>query len=415
MSGKRDQGAIDLDRDRCSRCGVCRDVCPFGSVLLDPYPVIDDSCRLCGACIKACPEVALILREALPRRGPDEGCGVMVFAERDGDAVRDVAFELLSKGRELADELAEPLVCALPGPVDEGLASSLVMSGADRVLLLDDPCLTNPRVEALTAAMAGLVGEVCPSILLIGATSLGRSLGPRLAVRLRTGLTADCTGLAIGEHEGRRLLLQTRPAFGGNVMATIVCPDSRPQMATVRPRTFPRPLSNPHHEGDIARQVSDLSGLTERIRVLDIVCGVREESIVDADVVVAGGRGLGDRKGLLMLRELADLLGGVVGVSRPLVDEGWTDHAHQVGLSGRTVSPRLYIACGISGAVQHMAGMQTSEVIVAINNDPEAPIFDHTDFGIVGDVNEVIPVLTAQLRRALSQDDVRDVCEHEQE
>ncbi len=267
--------------------------------------------------------------------------------------------------------------------------------GSDSVYVYDDPILADFRDDPYSALLVDLVRDVKPSIFLFGATSIGRSLAPRVAASLKTGLTADCTGLDIDPET--RLLVQTRPAFGGNVMATIICPNTRPQMATVRYKVMPEAPRDPTRKGEIRMMRLDAK-LPDRVKILDFQPLKEAVSITEADVVVSGGKGLGGPEGFRLLEELADLLGGAVGASRPTVDEGWIGYSHQVGLSGRTVRPKLYIACGISGAVQHLAGMKTSDCIIAINKDREAPILSVASLGVVGDLYEVIPRLIEKIR-----------------
>jgi len=318
----------------------------------------------------------------------------LVFGEQEG-SVSAVVYELLGKGRELADKLQEDLECVILGNDMTEEAKEIAAYSVDRVYLYDSPQLARFRDDPYVDVLSDLVKEIKPSVFLIGATPIGRSLAPRLAARLKTGLTADCTGLDI-DPEGN--LVQTRPAFGGNVMARIITPNNRPQMATVRYKVMKRAEKTPAHMGEIVvRRVK--KDLTDRTIIRKAVAVSDEISITEADIIVSGGKGLGNPEGFKLLRELADTLGGAIGASRAVVDDGWIEYKHQVGLSGKTVRPRLYIACGISGAVQHLAGMQTSDVIVAINKDPSAPIFRIADYSIVGDLYEVVPELIRQVRR----------------
>jgi electron transfer flavoprotein alpha subunit len=319
---------------------------------------------------------------------------VWVFAEQRHKEMPEVVAELLGQGRRLADQLGVELGAVLVGDQVEPLADELFALGADVVYLADHPSLAEFDDDAYTRAAARLIAEHRPEVLLAGATSLGRSFAPRLATAVRTGLTADCTGLAVDPD--KRLLLQTRPAFGGNIMATIVCPSARPQMATVRPRVMKK---GPREEGRRGRLVrAEVDGAGPAAEVLEVVRALEESvDLVGADVVVCGGRGLGGPEGFDLVSELAEALGGVVGATRGAVDSGWIGHAHQVGQTGRTVAPKLYVALGVSGAVQHLVGMQSADTIVAVNTDPKAPVFQVATYGIVGDLYEVVPAMLRRL------------------
>lgn len=322
--------------------------------------------------------------------------GVYVFVQQVDGVIAPVSFELIGKGRELAKQLNTSVCAVLCGHNVAELADELGEYGADTVVLIDDPALETYMTESYTHAMHSAIEFFKPEIVLYGATTIGRDLAPRVSARVHTGLTADCTKLEIEQETGR--LLMTRPAFGGNLMATIVCPEFRPQMATVRPGVMQKAE---REEGRRARVVP-FGVRFERndryIEVLDVIKKFNEsEDISEADILVAGGRGMGSKENFDMLRELADALGGRVAASRAAVDAGWADKEIQVGQTGKTVRPKLYIAVGISGAIQHIAGMEESDIIVAVNRDETAPIFNVADYGVVGDLNKVIPMLTKKI------------------
>lgn len=392
--------AISIDRDLCTGCGICVEICPFNGVKLDEenIAVLLDACNECGACVDECPVEAIsitVIKEGII--DVSLYSGVWTFAEqRDGKLTR-VARQLVGKARQLADILGVRVETVLLGHNIADLAQELIQCGTDNVYLIDHPLLENYQTDLYTKAIYDLTMEKKPEIFIFGATHMGRDLAPRLAQRITTGLTADCTELTIDEVE--RLLLQTRPAFGGNIMATITCKNHRPQMATVRPGVFREPEKDPTRKGNVINitpGISESNILTHLVKFLKL-----EKKIVkleEAEVIVSGGRGLKKPENFSIIQELADLLGGEVGASRAAVDAGWISKDHQVGQTGKTVSPKLYIACGISGAIQHRAGMQTSETIVAINKDPEAPIFKIADIGLVGDLFKVVPELISVLK-----------------
>ena len=382
--------------DACTGCGVCVDACPFGAIeMVNGKAVINEACRACGQCVEACPVGAIVMSEAevVDLSGYR---GVMVYAEQRGGRVHPVSYELLGKAQELAGQLSEPIYAVIVGNDIGAGAEELVKRGADKVFLYDDPVLAEFRDDPYTDLLAQCCRDEKPSIFLIGATSLGRSLGPRVAANLRTGLTADCTYLDIDPETG--LLRQTRPAYGGNIMATIITPNGRPQMATVRYKMFPEAVKVDNPKGFMVEKPVDMSNVRDRVKVIDFEEAKEQVSISEADLIVSGGLGMGDPKGFELIGELAATLGAAVGASRPTVDEGWIDYRHQVGLSGRTVRPQVYMACGISGAVQHQAGMKTSDVIIAVNKDPEAPIFKISSLGVVGDLYEVVPRLVEKIK-----------------
>jgi len=390
---------IKINIEKCTGCATCVNVCPFGAIIIkEDKACITESCTLCGACVESCPEGAIIDARDKEVEKPRDFKGVWIFAEQSQGKIASVAYELLGIGRKLADELKSELCAVLFGNSDE--VQELIKWGADKVYYVNSPdyiCLDD---ELYSKTLVRLVNDYKPEIMLAGATAIGRSFIPRVAARLRVGLTADCTGLEIDKETGN--LLQIRPAFGGNIMATIVSPNSRPQIATVRPRVMKRGDYNPERKGEII-EVEPLKS-SGKVKILERVedtsfCKV---NLQDAKVIVSGGRGIGGPEGFKALWELANLLGGTVGASRAAVDEGWIPYAHQVGQTGKTVCPKLYIACGISGAVQHLVGMQSSDIIVAINKDPDAPIFNVATYGIVGDVKIIVPLLIKKIQEGVS-------------
>ena len=321
--------------------------------------------------------------------------GVWVFAEQREGHLEKVSLELLGEGRKIADKLGVKLTALLLGSGIKDLGKGLRNHGADEVLVVDNKELEHYTTDGYTKVICDLVNKRKPGILFIGATFIGRDLGPRVAARLETGLTADCTSLDVDITNGN--LLATRPAFGGNLMATIVCPDHRPQMATVRPGVFEK-LEEEEKEGGVEEISVNLSSEDIRTKVLEIVKENKEiDDISEANFIVAGGRGMGSQENFKLLYELAEALGGVVAASRAAVDKGWLDKAYQVGQTGKTVRPNIYIACGISGAIQHVAGMQDSDLIIAVNKDESAPIMKIADYGIVGDIVKVIPQMIAEV------------------
>ena len=389
---------IEIDLEKCNGCGSCVPVCPFDVIeVIDDKAHVSEGCNLCGACVDACTFDAITIEEV--EQAVSEGFqGVWVFAEQRDGRLKGVAYELLSQGRKLADKLETELCAVCIGHNVEG-AEQLVAYGADKVYLADDPALADHQEDFYTGVLVDLIRKHRPEILLAGATAMGRSFIPRVASILYTGLTADCTGLDIDPES--KLLLQTRPTFGGNVMATIMCHAKRPQMATVRPHVFKRSAPDEGRHGEIIKVDFDKEAVTSRTKLLDFIEDLTEKvKLDDADIIVSGGRGLGKPENFQIIKELADVLGAALGSSRPPVDDGWIPYSHQVGQTGKTVCPKLYIACGISGAVQHLAGMQTADVIVAINEDPNAHIFQVATYGIVGDLFELVPMLTDRFKKA---------------
>ena len=330
---------------------------------------------------------------------------VWVFAEQRQGTLTPVVVELLGEGRKLADKLGVKLCALLVGSNVKDLIQTLIHYGADRVYCVDNELLEKYTTDGYSKAVCIAVESYKPEIIMMGATHIGRDLAPRIASKLNTGLTADCTGLEIDPEDGK--LRQTRPAFGGNLMATIICPETRPQMCTVRPGVMDKAIKDTNKTGETIEIEVDISQKDIRTKVLEIVKIKRDMiPLTDADVIVSGGMGIKNAEGFKMLKELADVLGGTLGASRATVDAGWIDKSRQVGQTGTTVRPKLYIACGISGAIQHLAGMQESGMIVAINTNPNAPIFEVADYGIVGDVYEVVPQLIELLKDEVLLDEL---------
>lgn len=398
--------AVKVIKEKCVGCGACIRVCPFDAIkMVDKKAVITDKCTACGQCIEKCP-VKAIEKEEGKKGGVnvDEYRGVWVFAEQRGGELLNVAIELLGEGRKIADELETELTAVLLGHNVDDDAETCIKYGADRVLYADSELLDVYTTDGYAKVIYDLIQDRKPEILLIGATNIGRDLGPRLSARVHTGLTADCTRLDV-DKENRRLMM-TRPAFGGNLMATILCPNHRPQMSTVRPGVMEKAKPVEGRKGEIEKFTPELTADDIKAKVIETVKSDKPVvALEEAPIIVSGGRGLGNAEGFKLIEELADKLGGVVGASRATVDSQWIDQPHQVGQTGKTVRPGLYVACGISGAIQHLAGMQDSKCIVAINKDKDAPIFEVADYGIVGDLYEVIPALIEAL------DNVDDIME----
>ncbi len=342
----------------------------------------------------------------------EEYKGVYVFAQQVDNIVNSIAFELIGKGKDLAADLGTEVTAVLVGSGVKGLADELAEYGADRVIVVDDPELKEYRTEPYAHALASVIQKYKPEIFLVGATAIGRDLGPRVSARIHTGLTADCTQLDIGDfplnpipgkEQKHNQLLMTRPAFGGNTIATIACPDFRPQMATVRPGV----MQKKERQAGVKANIEEFNpGFTPNhnyVEILEVVKAVSETvDIMDAKILVSGGRGMGSAENFKILEDLAEVIGGTVSCSRAVVDAGWKPKDLQVGQTGKTVRPNVYFAIGISGAIQHLAGMEESDIIIAINKDETAPIFDVADFGLVGDLNKIVPALTEKLRAEMA-------------
>jgi electron transfer flavoprotein alpha subunit len=397
--------SIQVIIEKCTGCTLCVKACPFAAVqIIEKKAVIDlNKCTLCGACVDACKFKAVLL-EKTPAKCelPDikNYKGIWVFLEQKNGKVQSVSYELLGKAQELSKKLNCQVSGVLIGNKMEDQLDELIFCGADNIYLVEAPELANFQDEPYTNILVELINKYKPEIFLCGATNIGRSLISRVAIKIKAGLTADCTGLDI--DPGKKILLQTRPAFGGNIMATIISPNYRPQMATVRHKVFAPMAADKRRKGKVIKESFDSRLYFSRTKLLDIVEEV--ESLInlsEADIIVSGGRGMGGPENFKILEELAHVLGAAVGSSRAAVDAGWMPYSHQVGQTGRTVAPKIYFACGISGQIQHLVGMQSSKIIVAINKDPDAPIFKVATYGIVGDLFTIVPALTKKFKETL--------------
>ena len=391
---------IEVIREECIGCKQCIKVCGFGAItMVDGIAEIDtEKCTLCGACVSACPVNAIFIRKR-GQKAIDKNLykGVWVFAEQKNNDIAPVVFELLGKGKELAEKRECKLTAILLGSDVKDLAKELIAFGADEVIVGEDPKLKDFIDTTYSEAFYQLANKYKPEIILSGASVMGRSFIPRVAIKLHTGLTADCTSLEIDENNGQ--LLQTRPAFGGNIMATIETPNHLPQMATVRHKVMEPLNKDESRSGVIIEEKIDLSAVKDDSKFLEFVDDDTQTiNLTEANFVIGGGRGLKSKENFALLEERAKHLDAAVAASRAAVDAEWISYPHQVGQTGKTIKPTVYIACGISGAIQHLAGMQSSDYIIAINKDANAPIFDIADLGLVGDLFEVIPELIKKLK-----------------
>ena len=392
---------LNIDLSKCVGCGACESACPFGAISLkDGKAVVNaEACRFCGSCVQACPVSAITLQKEEVKDAVDKSLykGVWVYAEQRHGEISSVVYELLNKGSELAKTLNVPLSAILIGSNISAKAQDLINRGADKVYVYDDPILAEFQDDPYSCILADLIKEEKPEIVLMGATNIGRSFASRVAAKIYTGLTADCTALEIDPET--RNLMQTRPAFGGNIMATILTPRHRPQMATVRHKVFKEAKVQEGRTGEVINKTIDAQKIINRTKFIGFFKDqTADVNISDADIIVSGGRGLGNPEGFKLIKELADLLGGAVGASRAAVDSDWIPYSHQVGQTGRTVAPKIYIACGISGQIQHMVGMSSSDTIIAINKDKDCPMMQTATYSLVGDLYEIIPAIIKEIK-----------------
>ncbi len=399
------ESSIKVLLDKCTGCTLCVRSCPFGAIeMADKKAVIDlNKCNFCGACKEACKIKAIeIVVAKTEHYDLSIYKNVWVICEQKRSQIQTISYELLGEGKKLAKKRNSKLCAVLMGHDMEKASTELIKRGADIVYLVSSPKLKHYQDDVYTEVLVKLIQDHKPEIVLCGATIIGRSLISRVAIKIHTGLTADCTGLDIDDKNG--LLLQTRPAFGGNIMATIITPNHRPQMSTVRHKVMKEADVDENYKGEVIKKEFSENALNSRTDLIDVVEEIEETvNLAEADIIVSGGRGLGGPENFSIIRDLAKALNAAVGASRSAVDADWIPYSHQVGQTGKTVCPKIYIACGISGQIQHLIGMQSSDIIVAINKDPEAPIFKVATYGIVGDLFQIVPLLTKKFSQILKK------------
>ncbi|QPM67643.1 electron transfer flavoprotein subunit alpha [Atribacter laminatus] len=387
-----------INHNRCNLCGKCITVCPFNAISMHGGKIeISAGCKMCKLCSKNCPEQAIdFIDKKRTVVNKEEWKGILVFVENFEGNIHPVTFELIGKANEIAKSINHPIYCLIIGDQISHQTNKLLKYPVNKVFLYEDKELKHFRVDTYTNIFEDCIRTVKPSVILVGATLIGRSLAPRVAARFRTGLTADCTSLEVRENTD---LVQIRPAFGGNIMAQIITPYSRPQIATVRHKVMTPTKQADFPLGKVERCFVTPEKLNSKITIRKVMIKEELPSISDVEVLIAAGRGVRGLKDLSLFEELATLLGGQLATTRPLVEMGWVHYSKQIGLSGRTVKPKLIITCGISGAVQFMAGMSASECIIAINKDRNAPIFGQAHYAVIGDIYEVVPLLIEKIKK----------------
>lgn len=392
-------GKLVIDQSKIEDIQALMDICPFGAMEeKDGKLEINAACKTCKLCVKKGPKGAVTyIEDEKPQIDKSLWNGIAVYVDHVDGKIHPVTMELIGKARELAAKINHPVYALFIGSGLDGKSEELLHYGVDKVFVYDDEKLARFMIEPYTAVFEDFINAQKPSAILVGATTVGRQLAPRVAARMHTGLTADCTILDMNENTD---LVQIRPAFGGNIMAQILTPNNRPQMATVRYKVMNAPKRSETVSGEIVKCTIDADKLKTNMEVIDIIEKEKERFIESADVLVVAGRGVKKQEDLAMVQELADLLGGMFACTRPVVEAGWADAKCQVGLSGRTVRPRLIITCGVSGAVQFVAGMKNSETIVAINSDPSATIFETAHYCLVGDLYEILPKMIQKIKVA---------------